>query len=139
VRHEGDPGVFCVPLVVTDDDMDALGHVSNVTYVRWVQDVARAHSEHVGYGYEAYVALGAVFVVRRHEIDYLKPAYAGDVVKLVTWVDSWARVSSIRKTRVMRDGVELARAATIWALVSNESGRPCRIPAEVKRAFGVEA
>jgi acyl-CoA thioester hydrolase len=122
---------------VTAGDIDALGHVSNVAYLRWVQEAAQSHSTAVGLGYEAYRVLGVVFVVRRHEIDYLRPALPGDEIELVTWIESWSAASSVRRTRVVRvaDGVDLARAATTWALVSLDHGKPCRIPPELRAAF----
>lgn len=123
--------------VVCDDEIDGLGHVSNVSYVRWIQDVAEAHSAAVGWDYARYLEHGVVFVVRRHEVDYLRPALPNDEVQLETWVDSWSAATSIRLTRITRcsDGVELARAATTWALVAADSGRPKRIGAELRAAF----
>jgi acyl-CoA thioester hydrolase len=126
-------------------DIDDLDHVSNLVYVRWVQQVAEAHSTAVGYDFEAYRRLGAVFVVRRHEIDYLRSAVLNDRVGLRTWVDSWKAASSVRMTSIVRLGgpgdapgeneTELARARTTWALVSMDSGRPVRIPPEVSDRF----
>jgi acyl-CoA thioester hydrolase len=127
--------VFRQQLVVSHGDFDQLGHASNVAYVRWLQDVAQAHSERVGLGYSDYQRLGAVFVVRRHEIDYLRSALAGDSVELETWVQSWSAATSVRRTRIWRDGAELARAATTWAFVEAASGRPRRIPEPVRAAF----
>jgi acyl-CoA thioester hydrolase len=120
--------------------VDELGHVSNVSYVRWVQDVAMAHSAHVGWDMPRYHRFGAVFVVRRHEIDYLKPTFAGDVVELRTWIERWTAATSVRRTQILRpaDDVDLARAITTWALVREDSGWPRRIPAELSQAF-VEA
>jgi len=125
-------------MVVAASDIDALGHASNVAYIRWVQDVAKAHSEHLGWGLQAYVELGAVFVVRRHEIDYLRPAFEGDELLMTTWVDRWKAATTIRQTQISRpeDGCELARAATRWALISTDTGRPLRIPRQVRDAFG---
>ena len=40
-------------------DIDELGHASNIAYVRWIQDVAVAHSEAVGLGLAEYLRLGA--------------------------------------------------------------------------------
>ena len=117
-------------------DIDELGHVSNVVYVRWVQEVARAHSEAVGLNHEAYLRLQSVFVVRRLEIEYLAPCYAEETIVLTTWVESWSGASSVRKTRIARsDGVQLADASTLWAYVAMASGRPRRIPPEVVAAF----
>jgi acyl-CoA thioester hydrolase len=127
---------FSLPVTAAGTDIDDLGHVSNLVYLRWVQEVAEAHSAAVGWSAEAYRRLGAVFVVRRHELDYLVPAYAGDDLELVTWVADWRGASSTRKTEVVRrDGVVLARAATLWAFIDLERLRPRRIPDELKAAF----
>jgi acyl-CoA thioester hydrolase len=118
-------------------DVDMLGHVSNIVYVRWIQDAATDHSRAAGWDHEAYVRLGAVFVVRRHEVDYLAPAYGGDRLGITTWVACFTAATSERQTRITRvqDGREIVQAKTVWALVSTATGRPCRIPAEVCQAF----
>jgi acyl-CoA thioester hydrolase len=128
---------FRLDIVVSPDEIDELNHVSNLAYLRWVLRVAQAHSASVGYDYRAYDALGAVFVVRRHEIDYQRPAYAGEEIVLTTWIESWAAASSWRCTSITRisDGVELAQARTLWAFVATDAGRPRRIPAALKDAF----
>lgn len=124
-------------LVAAEGDMDALGHVSNIVYLRWVQDAATAHSDAVGWDYDKYKALGSVWVVRKHEITYLQPAYAGDEIECETWIASFRGASSPRRTRVLRqkDGAELARVITLWALIDMQSGRPRRIPAEMLEDF----
>ena len=65
---------FAIRVRVTPEDLDELLHVSNIVYIRWIQDVAVAHSASVGLTLEEYRQRGAVFVVRRHEVDYLRPA-----------------------------------------------------------------
>lgn len=135
-EHVAESPVFRLEIVASPDEVDELNHVSNLVYLRWVMRAAHAHSSAVGYDYQQYRALGSVFVVRRHEIDYLSPAYAGDSITLTTWVESWGGATSVRKTTVSRDdGVELARASTLWAMVALEGGRPTRIPTELKDAF----
>jgi acyl-CoA thioester hydrolase len=57
-------------LVAQPEDIDELGHVSNITYVRWIQLAATEHSAALGWDTAAYRRLGAVFVVKRHEIEY---------------------------------------------------------------------
>lgn len=126
---------FRLEVVASPDDVDELGHVSNLVYLRWVLDAARAHSRAVGWDFDAYRRLGAVWVVRHHEIDYLQPAFGGDRLQIVTWVESWAAASSVRRTRIERDGRELAHAATQWVFVALDGGRPRRIPAEMRNAF----
>lgn len=128
---------FTQRLMAQASEIDELGHVSNVVVVRWIQDVAVAHSSAVGWDYEAYRRHGAVFVVRRHEVDYLRPAFAGDEVVLETWIESFHAASTVRCTRIARgtDGAELATARTQWVLVSTDSGRPRRIPPVIASAF----
>ncbi len=130
-------GIFSHTIEVADADIDFLGHASNLAYLRWVQDVAIAHSEAVGLDYEAYRKLGGVFFIRRHEIDYLRPALRGDKLEVRTWVDSAAAAKTDRRTEVKRasDGKILAKAATIWGFVDVVTGRPTRIPEMVRTAF----
>lgn len=115
-------------------DIDENGHVSNLVYLRWVLEAAVAHSEAVGWDHARYVQAGAVFVVRRHEIDYLASAMAGDRLQVITHVDSWSAATSVRKTRIVRDGKELARCSTTWAFLGL-NGRPRRIAPEIVEAF----
>lgn len=126
---------FAIPINPTAADIDELGHVSNLVYLRWVMDVAMAHSRSVGWDWARYRALGAAFMVRRHEIDYIAQVTLGDTLRAETWVDSWRPASCIRKTELVRDGALVARAATTWALIGLTSGRPRRIPDELAALF----
>ena len=124
-----------MPITAGDADIDELGHVSNLVYLRWVLDVAMAHSRSLGWDHAEYRALGSVFVVRRHEIDYLGQVTAGQALEAHTWVDTWKLASCIRKTELWRDGQVVARAATTWAMISFVSGRPTKIPDELRAKF----
>jgi len=129
--------IFAHTIEVVDTDIDFLGHASNLAYLRWVQDVAIAHSEAVGLDYEAYRKIGGVFFIRRHEIDYLRPALRGDRLEVRTWVDSAMAAKTNRRTEVKResDGKILAKASTTWGFVDVTTGRPTRIPEVVRTAF----
>jgi len=126
---------FTIPISPIASDIDELGHVSNLVYLRWVLDVAMAHSRAAGWDYADYRALGLVFMVRRHEIDYVAQVTLGQDLLASTWVDSWRLASCVRKTELSRDGVVVARAATTWAMIGLASGRPQRIPDELLAGF----
>lgn len=119
----------------TTHDIDENGHVSNLVYLRWVQEVATAHSTALGWGYAEYRKLGAVFVVRRHEIDYLAPVLADEEVIGETWVENWRAASCVRRTELARGAQIVARAATTWAFIQFATGRPIRIPDELRALF----
>ena len=123
---------------VGDDDIDMLGHASNIAYLRWIQNVAVAHSEAVGLGLEGYRTLGGVFVIRRHEVDYLRPLLRGDEITARTWVSSVFAAKVHRNTELVRASDEqiVARALTTWGFVDVATGRPTRIPDAVRVAFG---
>jgi acyl-CoA thioester hydrolase len=126
---------FAIPITAAAEDIDELGHVSNLVYLRWVLDVAMAHTRALGWDYAQYRALGAVFMVRRHEIDYVAQVTVGETLRAETWVESWRLASCIRRTELSRDGKIVARAATTWAMIGLVSGKPQRIPDELTALF----
>jgi acyl-CoA thioester hydrolase len=135
------PEPFSYIRVVEDDDIDNLGHASNVAFIRWLQDVAIAHSESVGFGFDAYRKIGGIFVIRRTEIDYLRPALRGQTLELRTWLSSWMAAKYVRETEIKRtaDGAMIARASVTWGYLDVASGRPVRVPDAIREAFGLPA
>jgi acyl-CoA thioester hydrolase len=130
---------FTLPIQVTSSDIDELGHVSNQVYLRWVLEVATSHSAHLGYDHAQYRRIGGIFIVRRHELDYLAQVVLGDEVRAETWVPSWRAASCIRATEIFRGDQIVLRAQTTWAFMSLASSRPIRIPDEIRSLFGERA
>ena len=125
---------------VRPEDIDELGHAGNLVYVRWVLEAALAHSASVGLDWAAYLARREAWVVRSHEIQYLRPDHAGERLEVQTRVASMAAANSLRRTRILRasDGVELCRATTDWAFLDLDRGRPRRIPDDIRSRFPIE-
>jgi acyl-CoA thioester hydrolase len=121
---------FVHPIVVAPEDIDDLGHVNNVVYVKWVQEVAAAHWQSVA---SAQLIQKYSWVVLRHEIDYRNPAFTGDVVSGETWVGehNGARFERYVKLSLEADKKVLAEAKTIWCMLDAQTLRPQRIPVEV--------
>ncbi|MCB1226884.1 MAG: acyl-CoA thioesterase [Verrucomicrobiales bacterium] len=119
-------------LTVPDSVLDRNGHVNNVAYVQWMQDVAILHFESLG-GAEVMQAAGATWVARSHHIEYLKPAFAGETITIHTWVANFRRVRSLRRYRFLRpsDNAVLAEGETDWVFVDTVTGRPRSIPASI--------
>jgi acyl-CoA thioester hydrolase len=129
---------FVHEVAVVDADIDNLGHASNLIYLRWVQDAALAHSTALGFPESAYLARGQAWVVRKHEIEYLRPSVCGDRLRVETRVATMKVANSIRLTEIFRDGELVCRASTDWVYVDLSRGRPLRIPADVRAAFPLE-
>ncbi len=119
-------------------DIDGLGHVNNVTYVKWVQDVAVAHWKAAA---DPVDQESLAWVVARHEIDYKRPAFAGDRVVLRTWVGNAKRLRFERLTEIVRraDNMVLAQARTVWVPISRASGKPTPVRPEVRAVFSTSA
>ena len=133
------PGVFARTFSIPEDAIDELRHVSNLKYIGWMQDIAIQHSAAKGWPVERYLKSGAVWVVRSHFVTYIRPAFAGETITLQTWVAGMKQRSSARRYLVRRtdDQQVLVEAETIWVFVDRKSGRPQRIPNELRAAFEV--
>ena len=122
-----------------DNAIDENGHVNNVEYVRWMQEVAVMHSGVQGFGLEQYRKLGVTWVVRSHRIEYVNAAFRGDEITVFTWVATMGRSQSLRKYKFVRvaDSKVLAKAETNWVYLNTKSNRPCAIHDEVAGAFEI--
>jgi acyl-CoA thioester hydrolase len=130
------PTSFELERNVAREDIDELGHVSNVVYVRWVQEVASAHWRELA---PAAMQGELLWVVVRHEIDYKAPAVLGDRVRLRTWVGVADGILFERHTEVRRtaDGRLLARGRTLWCPVDPRTHRPKRVSPELRALCSV--
>ena len=133
------PRILVQPLDVPGSAIDVNGHVNNLAYLQWMQDSAIAHSTAQGWPVERYLQARAGWVVRSHYIEYLRPAFAGERLILLTWVAGMRKRSSARKFLFWRpeDQQVIARAETLWVFVDSATGRPGSIPPELATAFEV--
>ena len=123
--------IFTVP----QNSIDENGHVNNVAYVQWMQDIAVEHYASIG-GIEAQGS-DATWVVREHKIEYLLPAFAGEEIEIKTWVENIRRMRSLRKYEFVRksDGKILVKGETDWVFVDVKTGSPRAVPDEVTKVF----
>ncbi len=135
------PAVYEHLHIVHANEIDRLGHVNNVEYLRWMMTAALAHSGAQGWGPDEYDRLGAGFVVRSHQIKYLQSAMLGDELTVRTWVSDFKRMSSTRQYKIFRcrDEALLASATTEWAFVDFANMKLARIPPQVAEAFEIHA
>lgn len=134
-------GVGTIDLVVPETAIDVNGHVNNVQYVQWMQEAAMAHSAARGWPTKRFLALGRTWIIRSHTIEYFHSAYAGEAIRILTWVADFQKIRSLRKYKFYRpaDGVLLAAAATLFIFCDLQTGRPVTIPKEVQQAYPIIA
>jgi len=110
-----------IEIDVQPSDIDELGHVNNVVYLRWVQEAATAHWRVLATGEQKDSLL---WVVRKHEIEYKRAALSGDALVARTWVGDAKGRTFERHTEILRkaDGKLLAKARTLWTPIDSETG-----------------
>ena len=132
--------LFSQSIQVHQEDLDMNNHVNNEIYLKWMLQIATAHSEFVGYPFQKYREIYGVFVVRRHEIDYIAPARLGDKLNFHTYSEPMSGCRAIRKYLLSRDPDKkvILEATTHWTFIDTRSSRPILIPNEVAIAFSNE-
>lgn len=126
--------VFRLTFEPTPADIDENGHVNNVVYLRWAQDMAIAHWRSLAppdaQATWAWIAL-------RHEIDYRHELKLGETAQGRTWVAETAQ--GPRFDRFMRldhpDGGMCAQVRTTWVFIEQATRRPKRAPDWITEMF----
>jgi len=127
--------IYTKVITVPQSAIDENGHVNNVTYVQWMQNIAVEHYASIG-GMEAQ-GPDATWVVHEHKIEYLLPAFANEKIEIKTWVENIRRVHSLRKYEFVRkaDGKILVKGETDWVFLDVRTGSPRAVPEEVVKVF----
>jgi acyl-CoA thioester hydrolase len=133
------PAIHSSIIEVGSAAIDRNGHVNNLKYLEWMQEAAIRHSAVQSWTEERYFETGASWVVRSHFIEYLRPALAGEILTLHTWVRAIGRTSSPRGYLFWRDADHsiVAKAETLWVFVDHVTGRTRPIPDALRNAFAL--
>ncbi len=129
---------FKTKLRVRYHEMDSLGHVNNAVYQHYLEQAAVEHSEHLGFTQQRCEELGGVFVMRRIEIEYLRPAVAGELLEVTTWLSEMRGPRAIRRYEIRKQPEEklLVTAQALWVWVDITAMRPKAIPQLLLDTFG---
>ena len=124
-----------VEQVVYPDDCDTFGHLNQAAFLR-VFERARWDVFGRGPGMDVFVRHGAWPAVRRTVIDYLAPAFPGDVLRVQHALVHHGRTSFTMRETVRRasDGALIATAEFVLVCIDRE-GRPVPVPEEVGQYF----
>lgn len=124
--------VFERTYIVKPEHIDELNHVNNVVYLQWIQDVANMHWNQLKKGHDT---SDYVWVIIRHEIDYLGQALLDDRVQAKTWIGETGGIKSIRHIEFYKKDKLLAKAQTTFCLLDAVTFKPTRITDEISRTL----
>lgn len=129
--------IFSFPITVTSEHIDSLKHVNNEIYIKWLMQSADAHSSSLGFTIHKFLEDNACFVVRRHEVDYLAPAFLGEELVVETWLMDMKEKKTTRVYNIKRKNDEriLIRAQTLWVYIDLATGKPIEIPEKISKPF----
>jgi acyl-CoA thioester hydrolase len=116
------------------EHIDFNGHVNNMVWLQWVQDIAGAHWD--ADAPPEYRDLYAWFVLR-HEIDYRGNIALGETVTATTTIPE--PPSGARFVRCVsfadQNGKEIVGVRSTWAMIDKANGKVKRVPAGVSAPF----
>ncbi len=143
---------FVAHVRVRFNECDPFGHVNNAVYLGYLEQAAIDHAAAAGWpASRLQEEIGAVFVARRHEIEFFRPAFENDVLEILTWPESLSGARAMRAYQIRRidarpgslppdrlidpaeivsspAGETIVSARTAWAFADARRGRPVRIP-----------
>lgn len=130
------PHAYSIYITVQPEDIDELNHVNNIVYLRWVQEVATAHWLRL-----VPPALAAKYwwVVKRHEIEYIRQCFIDTPIMAHTWVlpphgPAFDRMVVFEHAETHK---RLAEVKTTWFLLDPQTQRSRPIPEEILNWFGL--
>ena len=125
---------FEILKTVTKGDLDELNHVNNIRYVSWVNDIAQLHWENNS---TKTIRNNYYWVLLNHFIEYKRPAFLNDTIKLKTYVTKSEGVTSSRIVEMYNNHSLklLAKSETKWCLMAANTNRPTRITEEIINLF----
>ena len=128
---------FAYRFRVRHDELDSFGHLNNAVCVKYMQEAAIQASADAGYSLQWYEERGVAWVIRRLEIRYYLQVRYGDELEVTTWISECGRSTCVREYDVTRtiDGARVARGRALWVYIDSKSGRPIRLPQEIKIAL----
>ena len=119
---------FETKYTVKSSHIDELNHVNNVVYLQWIQDIANLHWTQLKKGGDT---TAYVWVVIRHEIDYVGQALLGDSIVAKTWVGKTRGIRSTRHVEFYKNNKLIVKAQTTFCLVNSKSFKPTRITDQI--------
>lgn len=128
MRHEH-------PVTVYYEDTDAGGVVYYANHLRFAERGRTEFLRHIGLeNSRIFAENGILFVVRRVEADYLKPARLDDRLTVRTALQSVKNTSFVMEQNIVR-GEDLLFTMTVVLACVDSSGKLSGLPKELKEIF----
>ncbi len=119
--------------------IDFAGHVSNIVYIQWMEIGRLKLLEAVGMPVAKLTLDNGIFpTLSKTEIQYRKPLFLGDRVRIEVWLSRLKNVSAVMEFRFYNTAGDLTTSGRQTGLfIDGASQKPHRISKEQRAAFSM--
>ncbi len=115
-------------------DIDFVGHVSNISYLRWLED-ARLKLFETYFPLERFVRDGLTPVLVSTNIIYKRPIRLFEKPVIDMWVSSIGNASLTIDAEICVNGLLTSRVRHVGVFIELATGKPVRLPKVCVRKF----
>ncbi len=123
---------FSHPVAIEPSDIDHMGHVNNVVYLKWVQDAVVDYWNSVA---PPGAVAGHLWVALKHEITYLRPTFLQDKVVAEVVAEKVEGARAFFRTVLRRGDEVLSEIQSCWCCLDAATRRPARLAREIAARF----
>ncbi len=120
-------------------ECDSYGHVNNAVYLNYLEYGRMEALDELGITLDRLKKeTGTLVVIRRIDIEYLRPVTMGDEIVIRTYLKESRKTSGVFRQEVVHraSGELAARADVTWVFITL-NGKPTPIPQIVKEGFDI--
>ena len=123
-----------IPIKVKTYDIDFAGVVSNIVYIRWLEDLRlKLFDSHLPL--KKQMEQGNIPVVAKTQIEYKKPVKLFDNVISKMWVSKLGKVKVTMEAEFISNNQIIATAIQTGSYINSENNRPVKLPEELLQKY----
>ena len=115
-------------------DIDFAGVVSNIVYIRWLEDLRLAILA-AYYPLDLFLDAGLAPTLFETQIRYQQPITIRDRASGRMWIPKMTRIKLTFEGEIYVNGAVAATAVQTGCLIEQSSGKPAPIPSELLKKF----
>ncbi|MGB3650392.1 MAG: thioesterase family protein [Rivularia sp. (in: cyanobacteria)] len=116
-----------IPITVKTYDIDFAGVVSNIVYIRWLEDL-RVKFLDVHLPLDKQMQQGNIPFLSKTQIEYKRPIKLFDNVMSKMWMSHLGKVKWTLEAEIICDRQIVATAIQIGAFINSKNNRPVKLP-----------
>lgn len=118
---------YSIKTSVNIHDVDFNGVAKTSSILRYLQSAAQCQLNDGGMSYDELKAQNRAFIISRMKLEVLRPLRAYEPLRAVTYPCESRGYSFLRCYALEADGITVARAISVWALIDTEAKALVRV------------